>query len=147
MFPWQVFGLTGLNLLAGLPGGEPSVGSAFVPDYRCGAVPEFHRIPIFIFPCGENHRNGNHYILGLNRWQAYLLWISGIRSSLKRNRALAVGCSHSGMEKICRPQPFLQRDVPGGWVERMVRGPALSAGTFLRTDCFLGVLFLSDSAH
>ncbi len=47
MFPWQVFGLTGSDLLAMTS--QARCGSvsllAFVPAYRCGAVPESHRIP------------------------------------------------------------------------------------------------------
>lgn len=45
MFPRQVFGLTGSNLLAGLPKPLAQCRLAFVPAYRCGAVPDFHRIP------------------------------------------------------------------------------------------------------
>gem|GEM_PF-1621952 len=52
----------GSDLLAGLPKSIDSVSSsAFVPAYRCGAVPEFHRIP-FSFP--EN-TPGNHGITSL----------------------------------------------------------------------------------
>jgi hypothetical protein len=50
MFPWQVFGLRRL-----IPNGRTSrcltapVSSwAFVPAYRCGAVPDSHRIPFFV---------------------------------------------------------------------------------------------------
>ncbi len=44
---WQVFGLTGSTYLSDFPGASPSVASTFVPAYRCGAVPDSHRIPLF----------------------------------------------------------------------------------------------------
>lgn len=54
MFPWQVFGLTGSYLLARLPKRHAlSVVVAFVPAYRCGAVPESHRIPSSFSGKGE----------------------------------------------------------------------------------------------
>jgi hypothetical protein len=46
MFPWQVFGLAGSDLLAltSQTLACPVSLLAFVPAYRCGAVPESHRI-------------------------------------------------------------------------------------------------------
>jgi hypothetical protein len=35
--------------LPDVPGLWPSVDSAFVPAYRCGAAPDFHRIPFSLF--------------------------------------------------------------------------------------------------
>ena len=39
-------GLEAADLLASLPGSrEPVLCDAFVPDHRCGAVPDFNRVP------------------------------------------------------------------------------------------------------
>jgi hypothetical protein len=45
MFPRQVFGLAGSAYSSDFPGKSPSVVSTFAPAYRCGAAPDFHRIP------------------------------------------------------------------------------------------------------
>jgi hypothetical protein len=42
---WQVFGLAGSYAPASQFMAEPVLVEAFVPAYRCGAVPDFHRIP------------------------------------------------------------------------------------------------------
>jgi len=57
---WQVFGLSGASRGGGLLGaasqpcitrasalsaGSEESAARFVPDYRCGAVPDSHRIP------------------------------------------------------------------------------------------------------
>lgn len=63
MFPWQVFGLTGDDLLARLPRAVhvPVSFLAFVPVYRCGAVPELHRIPFSSSVAGRTNRMFAHY--------------------------------------------------------------------------------------
>ena len=52
-----------------LPGfHKASANRAFVPAYRCGAVPDFHRIPIFALCRGtKNHKVGPPY-LGPDRY-------------------------------------------------------------------------------
>ncbi len=52
-----------------------SVLLAFVPAYRCGAVPDFHRIPFSLF--GEETSEWIHYTLWVPGPQARMLWISG----------------------------------------------------------------------
>jgi hypothetical protein len=57
MSSWQVFGLAGC-LLARLPSlNGASANRAFVPAYRCGAVPDVRRIPIFTLRVSaKNHK-------------------------------------------------------------------------------------------
>jgi hypothetical protein len=77
MFPRQVFGLTGSTLLAGLPRCfTPVSSSAFVPAYRCGAVPEFHRIP-FSLSTMERPRMGPTISRQRSFGNANPLWIFG----------------------------------------------------------------------
>jgi len=49
MFPWQVFGLCRFNPTRRTSQSlsTPVSSWAFVPAYRCGAIPEFHRIPYY----------------------------------------------------------------------------------------------------
>ena len=53
MFHGRSSDSAGSFLLARLPRLAPSVMLAFVPAYRCGAVPEFHRIPFSPSIAGE----------------------------------------------------------------------------------------------
>jgi hypothetical protein len=57
MFPWQVFGLCRFNPTRRTSQrlAAPVSSWAFVPAYRCGAVPDFHRIP-FSFSSRRNRR-------------------------------------------------------------------------------------------
>ena len=77
MFPWQVFGLSGSSLLAGLPNlRDPVSCLAFVPDYRCGAVPDSHRIPFCTHSSWLRDR-GIDSLYTHSRADAYkILWIS-----------------------------------------------------------------------
>lgn len=55
----QVFGLTGVQLAywPSLPSAEHQCFmTAVVPDYRCGAVPAFHRIPFSAARFAGGHR-------------------------------------------------------------------------------------------
>ncbi len=63
MSSWQVFGLAG-SLLARLPSfHKASANWAFVPAYRCGAVPDSHRIPIFaLCQSTKNHKVDPPYL-------------------------------------------------------------------------------------
>jgi hypothetical protein len=53
MFPWQVFGLYRLIPTCQTSQAYTQCHLAFVPAYRCGAVPEFHRIPFSPSVTGE----------------------------------------------------------------------------------------------
>jgi hypothetical protein len=53
MFPWQVFGLCRLIPTRQTSQAQAQCHLAFVPAYRCGAVPDFHRIPFSLSIAGE----------------------------------------------------------------------------------------------
>jgi hypothetical protein len=66
MFPGQVFGLCRLN-----PTNrtsqifDPVSSSAFVPAYRCGAVPDSHRIPFCTLSAWPRDRGIDSLYMGL----------------------------------------------------------------------------------
>jgi len=63
---WQVFGLCRLPTCSGFPAFRPVLFGAFVPAYRCGAVPAFHRIPFSVPDLAtSNTMKFTHYSKGL----------------------------------------------------------------------------------
>jgi hypothetical protein len=76
----QVFGLTGMLLdpyQSSLPGGSRQcLMTTFVPAYRCGAVPDSHRIPSCRAAQGRRaaHRKRLQYNVGSLWSQYYRMW-------------------------------------------------------------------------
>jgi hypothetical protein len=71
--------------LPDFPGVNPVSSSAFVPAYRCGAVPEFHRIP-FSLSTMERPRMGPTISRRRRFINTYRLWIIGVAVFERKSR-------------------------------------------------------------
>ncbi len=77
MFQGRSSDSAGSTLLTGLPrSSDPVSSSAFVPAYRCGAVPDSHRIPFYTlsFWLGDRGIDSLYMYLRTNAYK--ILWIS-----------------------------------------------------------------------
>jgi hypothetical protein len=72
----QVFGLAGVSPMAifyrpSLPGWCPVVMTAFVPTYRCGPVPDSHRVPSCDTVASRVPGQGYYVALSLSKSQVW----------------------------------------------------------------------------
>lgn len=77
---WQVFGLlrqAQKTYLLSLPTRKAVLMTVFVPDYRCGAVPDSNRIPSCVALYVGQTNNGIRYIIETKYCQAKKLNIFG----------------------------------------------------------------------
>jgi len=74
IFPWQVFGLCRLwsSRRTSQTRARPVSSKAFVPAYRCGAVPDSHRIPYSLSV--ERPRNSSTICWVVRRSKHQWLW-------------------------------------------------------------------------
>ena len=103
-FPGRSSDLQVQTYLPDFPSHRLSVILAFVPAYRCGAAPDFHRIP-FSLPITRDRGTDPLYLALEENYNLYRLWISR-RCSNKGNRGqVPRGIARPCKMTACRSSP------------------------------------------